>query len=288
VDKNLVEALFQEIRKVHSAGFFWGDLKYSNILVEKISGRPYLLDFNLATEFKKLNKNFLRIIQDKDLEHFNFNFGTKFLTYNSIKEKIKIRKNLKMEKWGEPCYFGFGLRIGKIWDLNAGYGQWNFFLRHNLPSLTGKRILLLGANNGYTAIQFLRNGAQEIVGVENRAIFLKQGDFIKPIFEWVEKKDLNFKYIQTDTYELLNLNIGKFDLIFTSAEIFYQDREILGKLLKHFYEISDAVNVICDISRAQKEISLSDHLELLKNNGFPNIQMMKPPYCQCAMILCRK
>lgn len=104
-------------------------------------------------------------MRDRDIEKFNLFFKTKKLTYERIKKIIQDKKVPFLDKLYSPVYFGYGLRIGKIWDINVGFGRWNFILKKHLPALTGKRVLSLGANNGFNAIQMLKNGAEEIIFV---------------------------------------------------------------------------------------------------------------------------
>jgi len=76
IDSQFVEDLSAELRKVHEARFIWNDIKYGNIIIEKHSGKPYLIDFDWALRYPKLGPTAWRILRDRDIEKFNACFDT--------------------------------------------------------------------------------------------------------------------------------------------------------------------------------------------------------------------
>ncbi len=76
IDSQFVEDLSAELRKVHEARFIWNDVKYGNIIIEKYSGKPYLIDFDWALRYPELGPTAWRILRDRDIEKFNACFDT--------------------------------------------------------------------------------------------------------------------------------------------------------------------------------------------------------------------
>jgi len=87
IDSQFVESLFIELNKIHASGFILNDIKYGNIIIEKRSGKPYLVDFDRAENYSNLGRNSFGILRDKDIEDFNLHFDTEKLTYKRIKER---------------------------------------------------------------------------------------------------------------------------------------------------------------------------------------------------------
>lgn len=85
IDSQFIELIFAELKKMHEARFIWNDIKYGNIIIEKQTGMPYLIDFDWALRFPRLEKNVFRVLCDRDIEKFNACFGTEKLTYKRIK-----------------------------------------------------------------------------------------------------------------------------------------------------------------------------------------------------------
>ena len=90
IDSQFVKSLAYELRKVHASGFMLNDIKYGNIVIEKRSGKPYLLDFELSTHYSKSKNIYFRILSDEDIEKFNLHFNTQLLTYKSINKNKNI------------------------------------------------------------------------------------------------------------------------------------------------------------------------------------------------------
>jgi len=75
IDSQFVEDLSAELCKVHEARFIWNDIKYGNIIIEKHSGKPYLIDFDWTLRYPNLGPTAWRILRDRDIEKFNACFG---------------------------------------------------------------------------------------------------------------------------------------------------------------------------------------------------------------------
>ncbi len=88
IDSQFVENLFTQLSKVHAYGFILDDIKYGNIIIEKRSGRPYLIDFDYAIDYSSLGENAFRILRDQDIKSFNLLFDTEKLTCKSINSHL--------------------------------------------------------------------------------------------------------------------------------------------------------------------------------------------------------
>ena len=90
IDSQFVESLFTELNKIHASGFILNDIKYGNVIIEKKSGKPYLIDFEAARHYPNLGKNSFRILCDQNIEKFNLLFDTEKLTYKKTRARVKI------------------------------------------------------------------------------------------------------------------------------------------------------------------------------------------------------
>lgn len=77
IDKQFVEDFSTEIKKIHFSGVILNDIKYGNIIIEKNSRKPYLIDFERACFFKNHRSISFRILRSKDIKEFNLHFNTK-------------------------------------------------------------------------------------------------------------------------------------------------------------------------------------------------------------------
>ena len=293
VDSQFIERLFEELKKLHKSGFVWNDLKYGNIIIEKNSGHPYMIDFDRTDHYSKLPKTIFRILCDQEIEMFNLHFSTQKMTFDRIKAEIK---KFQKEPIYSPVYFCAGLRMGDLWDIQVGYGRWHYILKSNLPSLSGKRFLDLGANNAFYSIQMLRSGAREAIGIEINKACIEQGKFIKKGFEWADKKTYNFKYIHANMKDIMEMDIGKFDMVMALCCIYYLDDEVIAKLVQHISTITDVFVVQCNtdmaIGRSDPHTYVKSSVEynrqILTKNGFPFCQVIAPYKYSRPLLIAKK
>jgi tRNA A-37 threonylcarbamoyl transferase component Bud32 len=98
INEEFIEKLFDQIRKIHSAGFRINDIKYGNIIIEKRTGNPYLIDFESSENLTGLGYHLSEILFDDDIRKFNLLFGTDKPTYQSLGRMKLNRKFLFLEK----------------------------------------------------------------------------------------------------------------------------------------------------------------------------------------------
>lgn len=296
IEHSFVDTLFAELKKIHAANFVYADIKYGNIIIEKNSNTPYLIDFEDSRYCTNRLLNRLKILQDRDIENLNLHFGTEIMTRKRI---MGVIQNSKTPCYS-PAYIGFGLILdkerGSLSHVNVGYGRWNHFLKEHLPPLSGKRILDLGTNNSFNALQMLRHGAREVIGVEMDDLFISQGDFIKKSFEWADDKQYCFNYIQGNMKAIESMDLGKFDFVQALCSIYYLDDEQIQTLVKHISSITDTMVLQCnleqDIGRGNvntyRKASLEYACDVLKENGFPSLTIINPPKYSRPLVIGRK
>ena len=174
------------------------------------------------------------------------------------------------------------MKIGSIWDRNVGYGRWHKILKHNLPLLSGKRILDMGCNNSFNSIQMLRSGAREVIGIEMENKFIYQGNFVKAVFDWVDNTYYNFRYIQSNMKEIPTMNLGRFDIVLALCSIYYLDDDFISHFIKYISTITDTFVLQCNIATKRnnpstyKKASIEYTVEALRCNGFPVVKVIAP------------
>jgi len=281
VDSQFIDHVFAELNKMHEARFIWNDIKYGNIILEERSGKPFLIDFDWALRFEGLGKNAFRILCDRDIEKFNACFGTEKLTYKRIKSELEHRTN---NETFAPVYFGYGLRNSNIRNTNNGCSRWQSVLRNNLLSVSGKRILDLECTNAVDAIQMLRSGAQEVVGISCEPGDISQGNFVKSAFEWAENRQYAFKYVQANTDELSKINLGSFDIVMAPCPTEHPGNGSFDNIVKHISTIAPTFVLQCNpatnINRREQltceKAAVEYALNALSSNGFPFTQVVAP------------
>jgi len=63
-----VQQLFTQVHEIHSQGIILWDVRPQNIIVEKRSGRPYLIDFDFAVDYTGLMESSLALLRNYDLD----------------------------------------------------------------------------------------------------------------------------------------------------------------------------------------------------------------------------
>jgi tRNA A-37 threonylcarbamoyl transferase component Bud32 len=296
VNTGFIEQLYDELRKIHSAGVLVRDIKYGNVIIEKKTGSPYFVDFDSSIFLNRRETKIFKILFDYDIRLFNLHFGTRKLTYRKIRERIKNRRVPYLSNLHAPVYFGYGLRIGNIADANVGYGRWNYILKNNLPDFKGKRILDLGSNNFFNGLQMLKYGASEVIGLELSCEQIAMGEFVKEVYEWVDNRKYNFRIINLNMKDIQGLNLGKFDIITAFCSIYYLDEESIKNLIQYISSVSDIFVAQCNeqknISRVDPyqyvKASVDYNSKIISENGFLNIKIIYPYLYSRPLIIARK
>jgi len=73
--QDFIEDLYEQLLRIHASGYLWNDIKYGNIIIEKKSGKPYLIDFERALNCSNFSKTFFEVMCDREKRNFKLHFG---------------------------------------------------------------------------------------------------------------------------------------------------------------------------------------------------------------------
>ena len=293
VDEAFIEDLFRQLRVMHSLRFVWGDIKYGNVLIEKDSGEPYIIDFDGATYHPDLGERAFRRLVDADIESFNLHFGTDKLTTETLRQRAK---DIPANEVYAPACFAAGVSIGNLWDNDNGYGRWHFLLKHALPPLEGARVLDLGVNNGFNSLQLLRNGAREVVGVELDDRYFKQGEFLREAFDYTDCAHYDFRYLHANMKDIITMDLGRFDFAMALCSIYYLDDDDIAAVARHLSKITNTFVLQCNtatgISRSDPhtyvKASVDYAQKILTGAQFRDIEIIAPPGYHRPLLIGRR
>jgi len=279
IDNEILLSVDQQLDIAHKLGIVGIYLKPGNIVVQKDALIPILVDFHTARLFRK--KGFLfNLFRDQDRIKYNHKCGRKLITEKSAENRIQ---NVNSE-WYAPIDFGFGLTNGVFWDVKAGIGRWEIFIKEYLPDLNEKKILDLGSNNGCLPLMMLKEGASEVVGIELSKKFYEQSLIVRELFQWRDIKKYDFKAINKDMYDIMDLDVGKFDVVTSFCTLYYLKEKQMESLVRRVSEISSLFVVQANIlagstwdSDKPRRASPEFLYNLLKNNGFKHVDIKTPP-----------
>jgi SAM-dependent methyltransferase len=279
IGRNTIALIGDALLGIHRAGYALGDVKYGNIIIEAKTKIPYFVDCELALPLRRFSPLSATYLRDRDAETLNMLFGTDLLTAKALRRTpFPEQDNLY-----SPLYAGHGLRWGAIWNPDLGILRWRHMLANDLPIPRGGRILDLGANSGFNALQMLRAGAREAVGVEIDPIAMKQGLFVKRVFEWADNAEYRFSYVAGSHGDVGSMNLGRFDLITAFCTLYYLSATAMAKTVRDLSQLTDTLVLQCNtdhsIERGDPETfmkaSLSFNIELVRHNGFPKVTVIE-------------
>jgi SAM-dependent methyltransferase len=295
LNADAVERVSAELGKIHAAGYILHDIKFGNIILERSSGAPYLIDFDRARAYPELSPLAFRLLRDRDSDKFNAHFGTERITHRRAREWFKLGAQ-HLGPLYAPMYVEGGLRFGSIWRTDVGYGRWRYILNDNLPSLPGARVLDLGANNGFNAIQMMRSGAREVVAVEIDDRAIAQGQLVKELFEWADNRSYPLRFVRNSMAQLAQLDLGTFDLVTALCSIYYLDDDDIAAVVSHAGTITDTLVLQCNTNRRihrsdarkYKRASVQYAVDALQRNGFPITHVIAPPGYSRPLVVGRR
>lgn len=264
---------------IHHAGYTLEDVKYGNIIIEAATNTPYFVDCERALPLRRFSSTTATYLRDRDAKKLNRLFGTHLLTATQLR---RVRLGTGDSVYA-PFYAGAGIRWGAIWNPELGILRWRHMLADHVPVPHGGRVLDLGPNNGFNALQMLRAGAKEVVGVEIDPAAIEQGLFVKRVFEWADNTEYRFSYIHGSHADVGSMNLGRFDLITAFCTLYYLSRDAMAKTVSDLAGLADTLVLECNDDRAIKrddtetfiKASLSFNVELVRNNGFPNVAVIE-------------
>jgi len=279
LDSETIVGIGKALLAIHRAGYAFEDVKYGNVIVEARTKTPYFIDCERALPLRHFSRATATYLRDRDADKLNQLFGTDLLT-------AEVLRGLRLPVGAAvhfPFYADAGLWLGAIWNPDLGMLRWRHVLADHLPIPRGGRILDLGANNGFNALQMLRAGANEVIGVEIDADVIKQGLFVKRVFEWADNTEYRFSYIHGSHADIGAMNLGRFDLITAFCTLYYLSATAMKKTVSDAAKLTDLIVLQYNNDRSIKrgdhetytKASLSFSIELLRNNGFPNVTVIE-------------
>ena len=277
---------------IHRAGYTFEDVKYGNVIIEATTGAPYFVDYERALPLRDVPHATATYLRDRDAEKLNALFGTDLLTARRLR---RIRRPVGTGFYS-PLYAGAGIWLGKIWNPDLGMLRWRHMLAENLPIPRGGRILDLGANNGLNALQMLRAGAAEAIGVEIDPAAIEQGLFVKRIFEWADNRGYRFSYIRGSQADVASMGLGRFDLVTAFCTLYYLSAAEMATTVSDLLQITDTLVLQCNddrsIERSQAETytkaSLAFNVELVRTNGFSNVKVVERRGSNRPLVIARR
>jgi SAM-dependent methyltransferase len=277
---------------IHHAGYTFEDVKYGNIIIEAATGAPYFVDYERALPLRHMPHATATYLRDRDAEKLNTLFGTDLLTARRLR---RIRRPVGIGVYS-PLYAGAGIWWGKIWNPDLGMLRWRHMLANNLPIPNGGRILDLGANNGFNALQMLRAGAAEAIGVEIDPAAIEQGLFVKRVFEWADNTEYRFSYICGSHANVGSMGLGRFDLVTAFCTLYYLSAAEMARTVSDLLQITDTLVLQCNdersIRRNQAETyekaSLAFNVELVRKNGFSNVRVVARRGSNRPLVIARR
>lgn len=295
LDREGVERLFAELRKIHAAGYVLHDLKFGNVILERSSGQPCFIDFDRARAYPELGRLAFRFLRDRDYEKFNLHFGTDKLTHRRARALTRA-PDPRLERLYAPFYVEGGIRRGGIWRTDTGYGRWRYILRDHLPPLEGARVLDLGANNGFNALQMMRQGAREVVAIEIDTEAIAQGELLRELFEWADNRPYPLSYVHESMARLAHIDLGEFDLVTALCSIYYLEDDEVVSVIRHASTITGTMVLQCNTDRriqrsdprTYERSSVDYALASLESNGFPHTRVVAPPGYSRPLVIGRR
>ena len=279
IDERVLCVMDQQLDIAHKSGIVGVYMKPGNILVQDETSIPFLIDFHTAKFFRK--KGFIfNLFRDQDRIKYNRKCGRKLMTEKSAWNDIQ---NLS-SKWYAPIDFGYGLTQGAFWGVKSGMGRWEVFIKEYLPNLKDKRILDLGSNNGCLPLMMLKEGAAEVIGMELSREFFEQSLLVRELFQWRDMEEYAFKTINTDMYDIINSDLGRFDIITSFCTLYYLKEKQMEAVVRRASEISSLFVIQANIiagstwdSDKPRRASVEFLNNLLINNGFAHVEIKAPP-----------
>lgn len=87
IDSEFIEGLFLEVKKIHDCDVYIRDVKYGNIIIEALSHKPYLIDFESSRDLSTFGKYVKKIQKEQEMKLFNNLFFTQKTDINLEKQE---------------------------------------------------------------------------------------------------------------------------------------------------------------------------------------------------------
>jgi hypothetical protein len=232
-----VAAIQVELERLHSIGI-------AGVLTARRGAVPTWA--RTAPRFDSGDRLLFQLLRDRDRSLFAAATGRPLTTYARARREIAAAG-----PWGYgPVDFGLGVTAGRFWSTGSGTGRWETFNRHHMPDVTGMRILGLGANNASMLMPLLRLGAREVVAFELDPERARRALLVQHLFEWRDARSYALDMRVADMRDVIDLDIGRFDLVTALCSLYYVPADDLTRLLARLTELAPAIVAQANRNRA--------------------------------------
>lgn len=127
-------------------------------------------------------------------------------------------------------------------------------------SLKGKRVLDLGCNSGFWSLCAIQEGADFVLGIDARRIFVEQANFV---FEVKEVDRSRYNFIAKNLFNINFREIGIFDIVLCLGLLYhvYKPMSLLEKIAEVNNDIL-AIDTVLSITRGSYMEIFLDHESL--------------------------
>jgi serine/threonine protein kinase len=283
-DSPILDDFYSQLRKMHASRISYTDIHYGNILIEKKTEIPYLVDFHGCWRYPPLGPMVFGAVRDCDIEKYNILFGRSELTRERIVKHLNDSPDFNRSVFYSSAYIGHGVSVGDLADVNIGFGKFEFILNRALPPFKGKKVLSLGANCGAIELELLRRGASEVVCIENNPLYIRQGLMLHQAFEWSDNRSYSLSLLHREMKEIDDLFYGKFDLVLALCSLYYLSEKDMVEVVRKLSGMTQVLVLQCNERRGigrdnaddYRRASLLFSKTLLESNGFPDISIFQP------------
>jgi hypothetical protein len=292
----LKTAIEQALVAVHQAGYILDHVD-EDILVFK-DGEPVIVDLSHAVPLAGLSRDMSVYLRDLDRAKVNHCFGTRLLTAASLR-RSRSRSGAEAAtptaKFYAPIVVRDDIHWGKIWNTDVGTGRWNFIMKGHLPIPQGGTVLDLGSNNGFNPLQMLRSGVASAVGIELEEKAIQQGEFVKSVYEWLDNRSYDFRYIQGSFGDIASFSLPRFDVVTALCSLYYLDEAQMHEVIGTIRRLTDVLVIQCNTDRlidrssddTFRKASVEFAIDALDRAGFANRELIAPPGYSRPLIIAR-
>ena len=178
-------------------------------------------------------------------------FGSYVLGNETMETSEIIKKVSSFPRW----HYEFDLKGVKtpIFDqrkINRHIQRKRYFFQKLVHlyggTLKGKRILDLGCNAGYWALEAIKSGADYVMGIDGREMHIDQANFV---FEVLGVNKQNYTFILGNLFDIDFKDYGEFDIVFYLGLMYHICKPVV--LMEKIQEVNTDLLVIdTSLSRA--------------------------------------
>jgi SAM-dependent methyltransferase len=283
------EAIGEKLIDIHRAGYVL-DVIARNSVVIADDGNPLFVGLQHALPLAGLSRDMSVYLRDGDSRQANSCFGTELITAEELRT-LRAPRALGAHAEGRqsndffvPVVLRDDIRWGKIWNPDVGSGRWNVIMKDHLPIPRGGSVLDLGSNNGFNPLQMLRSGAASAVGVEINEQVIREGEFLKAAYEWLDNRCYDFRYIHGSQGDLPIFDLPRFDVVTALCSLYYMREKEIRDLVRYIRTLTDVLVLQCNIDRlidrrdeeTYRKASVEFALEVLGQAGFSSQEVIAP------------